>query len=153
MSLKALTDDEKSELKEQFTVLDKEESGFINLSELKEALDLAGFKVCLYIYTVSTQYLNSITQYLHSIYKVLHSIYTIYTQYYTISTQYLQSITRYLHSIYTVSTQYLHNIYSGAGMASARHDRQDRPGHGELPRQQRGGPAEALLRGVRGGEQ
>jgi len=45
MSLKALTDDEKSELKEQFTVLDKEESGFINLSELKEALDLAGFKV------------------------------------------------------------------------------------------------------------
>ena len=78
MSLKALTDDEKSELKEQFTVLDKEESGFINLSELKEALDLAGFKVCLYmlylhsIYTVSTQYLHSIypvsTQYLHSIY-------------------------------------------------------------------------------------
>ena len=60
MSLKALTDDEKSELKEQFTVLDKEESGFINLSELKEALDLAGFKVCLYIYTVSKQYLNSI---------------------------------------------------------------------------------------------
>ena len=60
MSLKALTDDEKSELKEQFTVLDKEESGFINLSELKEALDLAGFKVCLYIYTVSKQYLQSI---------------------------------------------------------------------------------------------
>ena len=45
MSLKALTDDEKSELKEQFGVLDKAESGFINLSELKEALDLAGFKV------------------------------------------------------------------------------------------------------------
>ena len=74
MSLKALTDDEKSELKEQFTVLDKEESGFINLSELKEALDLAGFKVCLYIYTVSKQYLNSIytvsKQYLH--YLVQH---------------------------------------------------------------------------------
>lgn len=45
MSLKALTDDEKTELKDQFTVLDKSESGFINLSELKEALDLAGFKV------------------------------------------------------------------------------------------------------------
>ena len=45
MALKALTDDEKTELKEQFGVLDKDESGFINLSELKEALDLAGFKV------------------------------------------------------------------------------------------------------------
>ena len=45
MSLKALTDDEKTELKEQFCVLDKEESGFINLNELKDALDLAGFKV------------------------------------------------------------------------------------------------------------
>ena len=45
MALKALTDDEKAELKEQFGVLDKGESGFINLSELKEALDLAGFKV------------------------------------------------------------------------------------------------------------
>ena len=45
MALKALTDDEKGELKEQFGVLDKDESGFINLSELKEALDLAGFKV------------------------------------------------------------------------------------------------------------
>ena len=45
LSLKALTDDEKTELKDQFTVLDKSESGFINLSELKEALDLAGFKV------------------------------------------------------------------------------------------------------------
>ena len=45
MSLKALTDDEKTELKDQFAVLDKAESGFINLSELKEALDLAGFKV------------------------------------------------------------------------------------------------------------
>ena len=45
MSLKALTDDEKSELKEQFCVLDKEESGFIQLNELKDALDLAGFKV------------------------------------------------------------------------------------------------------------
>ena len=45
MSLKALTDDEKTELKDQFTVLDKEESGFINLNELKDALDLAGFKV------------------------------------------------------------------------------------------------------------
>lgn len=45
MSLKALTDDEKTELKDQFTVLDKAESGYINLSELKEALDLAGFKV------------------------------------------------------------------------------------------------------------
>ena len=42
MALKALTDDEKTELKEQFGVLDKDESGFINLSELKEALDLAG---------------------------------------------------------------------------------------------------------------
>ena len=45
MSLKALTDDEKTELKEQFCVLDKEESGFIHLNELKDALDLAGFKV------------------------------------------------------------------------------------------------------------
>ena len=45
MSLKALTDDEKGELKEQFCVLDKEESGFIQLNELKDALDLAGFKV------------------------------------------------------------------------------------------------------------
>ena len=36
---------EKGELKEQFGVLDRDESGFINLSELKEALDLAGFKV------------------------------------------------------------------------------------------------------------
>ena len=45
MSLKALTDDEKTELKEQFCVLDKEESGFIQLNELKDALDLAGFKV------------------------------------------------------------------------------------------------------------
>jgi len=43
--LAALTDDEKSELKEQFTVLDCQESGYINLTELKEALDLAGFKV------------------------------------------------------------------------------------------------------------
>ena len=45
MALKALTDDEKTELKEQFCVLDKEESGFIQLNELKDALDLAGFKV------------------------------------------------------------------------------------------------------------
>ena len=45
MSLKALTDDEKTELKEQFCVLDREESGFIQLNELKDALDLAGFKV------------------------------------------------------------------------------------------------------------
>ena len=45
MSLKALTDDEKTELKEQFCVLDKEESGFIHLNELKDALDLAGFQV------------------------------------------------------------------------------------------------------------
>jgi len=45
MALAGLTDDEKSELKEQFTVLDKDESGFIDLGELKEALDLAGFKV------------------------------------------------------------------------------------------------------------
>ena len=45
MALKALTDDEKTELKDQFGVIDKDESGFINLSELKEALDLAGFKV------------------------------------------------------------------------------------------------------------
>lgn len=45
MALKDLTDDEKGELKEQFTVLDKDQSGFIDLGELKEALDLAGFKV------------------------------------------------------------------------------------------------------------
>ena len=35
MALKALTDDEKTELKDQFTILDKEESGFINLNELR----------------------------------------------------------------------------------------------------------------------
>jgi len=45
MALKALTDDEKCELKEQFTVLDQDESGFIELGELKQALDLAGFKI------------------------------------------------------------------------------------------------------------
>ena len=33
------------ELKEQFSTIDKDESGFIELGELKEALDLAGFKV------------------------------------------------------------------------------------------------------------
>ena len=81
MSLKALTDDEKSELKEQFTVLDKEESGFINLSELKEALDLAGFKVRIHIYTVSTQYLHIMNTFSTSITQYLHSIYTISTQY------------------------------------------------------------------------
>ena len=48
--LAALTDDEKSELKEQFTVLDCQESGYINLTELKEALDLAGFKVKLFCF-------------------------------------------------------------------------------------------------------
>ena len=82
MSLKALTDDEKSELKEQFTVLDKEESGFINLSELKEALDLAGFKVRIHIYTLSTLSAHYL--------QVLHSIYTV-------SIQYLQ----YLHTAMT----------------------------------------------------
>ena len=57
MSLKALTDDEKTELKDQFTVLDKSESGFINLSELKEALDLAGFKVPGWRVSVKTIFL------------------------------------------------------------------------------------------------
>ena len=45
MTQKELTPDEKEELREQFTQLDKDESGFIDLGELKEALDLAGFKV------------------------------------------------------------------------------------------------------------
>jgi len=45
MALRALTDDEKTDLKEQFANIDKDESGFIDLGELKEALDLAGFKV------------------------------------------------------------------------------------------------------------
>jgi len=45
MALKALTDDEKCDLKEQFTAIDKDESGYIDLAELKTALDLAGFKV------------------------------------------------------------------------------------------------------------
>ena len=44
MSLKALTDDEKTELKEQFCVLDKEESGFIQLNELKDALESENVK-------------------------------------------------------------------------------------------------------------
>jgi len=42
---KSLSDDEKLELREQFTHIDKDESGYIDLSELKEALDLCGFKV------------------------------------------------------------------------------------------------------------
>ena len=45
MALRHLTEDEKEELKEQFSTIDKDESGFIELGELKEALDLAGFKV------------------------------------------------------------------------------------------------------------
>jgi len=45
MTSKALTDDDKCELKQQFTAIDKDESGFIELAELKQALDLAGFKV------------------------------------------------------------------------------------------------------------
>jgi len=45
MALRHLTEDEKEELKEQFSTIDKDESGFIELAELKEALDLAGFKV------------------------------------------------------------------------------------------------------------
>ena len=57
MSLKALTDDEKTELKDQFAVLDKAESGYINLSELKEALDLAGFKVPGWRVSVDFNYL------------------------------------------------------------------------------------------------
>ena len=43
--MRHLTEDEKEELKEQFSTIDKDESGFIELGELKEALDLAGFKV------------------------------------------------------------------------------------------------------------
>jgi plastin-3 len=45
MAVRELTADEKEELREQFTVLDSDQSGFIQLGELKEALDLAGFKV------------------------------------------------------------------------------------------------------------
>jgi len=45
MAIRALTDDEKQELKEQFSVLDQDESGFIEMVELKQALDLAGFKI------------------------------------------------------------------------------------------------------------
>ncbi|XP_023344853.1 plastin-3 [Eurytemora carolleeae] len=45
MAGKGLSDDEKIELKEQFLQIDKDESGFIDFNELKEALDLAGFKV------------------------------------------------------------------------------------------------------------
>ena len=33
------------ELREQFTTLDEEGSGFIELEELREALEMAGFKV------------------------------------------------------------------------------------------------------------
>jgi len=45
MAVKSLSDDEKLELKQQFTSIDKDESGFIELKELKDALELAGFKV------------------------------------------------------------------------------------------------------------
>jgi len=45
MAIKGLSDDDKLELKEQFICIDKDESGFIDLSELKEALDVCGFKV------------------------------------------------------------------------------------------------------------
>ena len=45
MAVRELSGEEKGELLEQFTTLDKDQSGFIELGELKEALDLAGFKV------------------------------------------------------------------------------------------------------------
>ncbi|XP_066997447.1 plastin-2 [Anabrus simplex] len=40
-----LSDEERAELQEQFTAIDKNGDGFIDLSELKEALDVCGFKV------------------------------------------------------------------------------------------------------------
>jgi len=42
---KSLSDDEKLELKEQFTCIDRDESGFIDMTELKNALDSCGFKI------------------------------------------------------------------------------------------------------------
>ncbi|GJQ66980.1 putative calcium ion binding protein [Trypoxylus dichotomus] len=40
-----LTRDEREEIKEQFNVIDKNGDGYIDLKELKEALDVCGFKI------------------------------------------------------------------------------------------------------------
>ncbi|XP_049848055.1 plastin-2 isoform X2 [Schistocerca gregaria] len=40
-----LTEEERSELQEQFTAIDKNGDGFIDLSELREALEVCGFKI------------------------------------------------------------------------------------------------------------
>nr|API61862.1 Plastin-2 [Locusta migratoria] len=41
----SLTEEERAELQEQFTAIDKNGDGFIDLSELREALEVCGFKI------------------------------------------------------------------------------------------------------------
>nr|CAD7397470.1 unnamed protein product [Timema poppensis] len=45
MNIGKLSDDELQELKDQFLAIDKNGDGYIDLSELKEALDICGFKL------------------------------------------------------------------------------------------------------------
>ncbi|KAB0800212.1 hypothetical protein PPYR_05952 [Photinus pyralis] len=45
MEVAKLTKEERIEIKEQFTVIDKNNDGFIDLKELKDALDVCGFKI------------------------------------------------------------------------------------------------------------
>ncbi|KAK5639053.1 hypothetical protein RI129_011545 [Pyrocoelia pectoralis] len=45
MEVAKLTNEERIEIKEQFTAIDKNNDGFIDLKELKDALDVCGFKI------------------------------------------------------------------------------------------------------------